>query len=465
MTQKKIGLGSGVAICMGLIVATSCLVSLGQGTGLAGRGFILPLVIVAILNAFVALSFSELHNMMPNATGGLGQYMLVGLGPWASIVSNISAYVLVAFFALSVELAMCGIVLNGLIPFIPAPVFSVFIIVALFIVNLFGVNLFSKVQNVTVALLIGSMFVMGALALMRLGTGAAIPDAAREVAPMRSIGELITLSALAFWLFIGVEFIIPTAKDLRNPRRNVLLSMLLALFILLIVQAVLGVGMSDYVSLTTLQTSDMPHVEFARSLFGKGGEIWMAIVSVLASVSTVNTLLPSNGKILEGMAQEKMVPRVFTRLNKKGVPYVGMLLIVVIVTAMLVTGYVNSNGLINMLLAGSCFWLVSYILTHINVLVLRRRYPNAQRNRKLTFGGIPQILGILGNVYMIWNISSDPEGKIAIYKVFFVMFILLALYAFIWVRAARKTKPFEPMYIGTLNIERGGDLADVKSSL
>ena len=30
---------------------------------------------------------------------------------------------------------------------------------------------------------------------------------------------------LSFWLFIGVEFIIPVAKDLKNPRRDVLLSM------------------------------------------------------------------------------------------------------------------------------------------------------------------------------------------------------------------------------------------------
>jgi amino acid transporter len=348
---------------------------------------------------------------------------------------------------------------------IPAPVFSVFIIVALFVVNLFGVDLFSKVQNVTVALLIGSMFVMGVLALLKLGTGVPIPASAQEAAPMAGFKDLLSLSALAFWLFIGVEFIIPTAKDLRKPKRDVLLSMVLALLVLLVVQAVLGSGMTNYISLGVLQTSDMPHVEFAQGLFGKGGQIWMAIVSVLASVSTVNTLLPSNGKILEGMAQEKMVPKIFAKVNKKNVPYIGMLLIVVIVVAMLVSGYVNSSGLINMLLAGSCFWLVSYILTHINVLVLRRRYPNAQRNKKLTLGGVPQVIGILGNIYMIWNISSDPDGRATIYKIFFVMLLLLAVYAFIWVGSVRKTKPFAPMYIGTLNIDRTRELTDVKSSL
>ncbi|MDR3210036.1 MAG: APC family permease [Oscillospiraceae bacterium] len=463
MTQKKIGLGSGVAICMGLIVATSCLVSLGQGIGLAGRGFILPLAIVVVLNMFIAFSFSELHNMMPKATGGLGQYMLVGLGPWASIVSNISAYVFVAFFALSVELAMCGIVLNGLIPAVPAGVFSIGILAALFIVNLFGVDLFSKVQNVTVTLLIGSMFIMGVLALFKLGSGIAIAAEAMETPPMRGAGELMSLSALAFWLFIGVEFIIPAANDLKNPRRNVLLSMVIALVILFVVQAILGTGMSHYVSLETLRTSDMPHVAFAESLFGKGGAIWMSVVTVLASVSTVNTLLPSTGNILRGMAEEKMAPKIFARANKKNVPYCGMFMIVAVVAALILTGYVNSSGLINLLLAASCFWLVSYVLTHINVLVLRRRYPNAQRNKKLVLAGIPQIIGILGNIYMIWNITSDPGDRLTIYKIFFIMLVLLAVYAFIWVGAVRKTKPFAPMYIGELNIERG--LSEVKTSL
>jgi amino acid transporter len=209
----------------------------------------------------------------------------------------------------------------------------------------------------------------------------------------------------------------------------------------------------------------MPHVLFAERMFGKGGSIWMAIVSVLASVSTVNTILPSTGKILQGMADEKMAPKIFARVTKKDAPIFGMLLIVVIVAGMIISGYVNSNGLITMLLAGSCFWLVSYILTHLNVLVLRKRYPNANRNKKFILLGIPQVVGIVGNIYMIWNISPDMDSKLTIFKVFFIMLAVLAIYAFIWVGAVRKTKPFEPMYIGTLNIDKTRSLPDVKTSL
>jgi amino acid transporter len=463
--RKKLGLGSGVAVCVGLIVATSCLVSLGQGTGLAGKRFILPLAIVVVLNSFIALSFAELHRMMPNVTGGLGQYVLVGLGPWASIVSNISAYVITMIFAMAVEVSMCGIVLNSLIPAVPPMVFSLFILLALLWVNLFGIDIFAKVQNVTVILLIGSMAALGILSLFKLGTGVTIPPEAQTPAPMQTTGELISLSAIAFWLFIGVEFIIPVAKDLRNPRRNVLLSMLIALAILFVVQSVLGSGMTNYVDLATLQGSDMPHIIFAENLLGKGGQVWMAVVTMLASISSLNTVMPSTGRILQGMADENMVPAVFKKLNRRNVPWVGMLLLTVADVMMIATGYVNSSGLINLILAGSCFWLLSYVLTHLNVLVLRKRYPNAGRNKKLVFAGIPQVVGIVGNVYMIWNISSDMESRLMIYKVFFVLFALLALYAFIWVRAVRKMKLFDPAYIGRMNMEKSSDPPEPRTSL
>ena len=39
--NKKLGLPSAIAVTVGLIVASSCLLALGTGIGLAGRGFII----------------------------------------------------------------------------------------------------------------------------------------------------------------------------------------------------------------------------------------------------------------------------------------------------------------------------------------------------------------------------------------------------------------------------------------
>ena len=50
MEEKKLGLGNVVSISVGLVIATSCLVSLGEGAGTLGVTFILAMVIAMLLN-------------------------------------------------------------------------------------------------------------------------------------------------------------------------------------------------------------------------------------------------------------------------------------------------------------------------------------------------------------------------------------------------------------------------------
>ena len=50
MNEKKLGLGNVVSISVGLVVATSCLVSLGNGAGTLGVTFILAMAIAMLLN-------------------------------------------------------------------------------------------------------------------------------------------------------------------------------------------------------------------------------------------------------------------------------------------------------------------------------------------------------------------------------------------------------------------------------
>lgn len=447
----KLGLGSAVAVCVGLIVATSCLLSLGLGMGLSGKAFILPLFVVVFLNAFIAISFAELHQLMPNVDGGVGQYSLVGMGPVASMISNIAAYIITMVLASAVEAAMCGMVLNEFMPTIPAAVISMFVIAALLTVNFFGVDIFSKVQNVVVTLLIGSLAGMGIISFFKLGTGTVITAAEQTAPAIQGVGGVMSLAAIAFWLFIGVEFIIPVAKELKNPKRDVLLSMILALVLLFVVQAILGVGMTNYVTLDDLASAGMPHMVFAEAVLGMPGKIWMGFITILAGISTLNTVLSASARIILGMAEEGMFPKFMAKTNKSGAPIFGLILMAGADALMIITGYTNSTGLTNIILAASCFWLVSYIMTHMNVLILRKRYPNKERNQSLVLGGLPQIIGILGNVYMIWNISSDMPSRLAIYKLSGILFAVLIVYAYAWVVGVMKVKPFAPMDLDKIN--------------
>jgi amino acid transporter len=450
--SKKLGLGSGISICVGLIVATSCLLSLGLGVGLSGRGFIFAMLIVVVLNILLAITFKELYDLMPEVEGGLGQYTLAGLGPVASIVSNLSAYVITNLLAGSVEMLMCGIVLNMVFfPSVPPVAISLIILLFLLVVNYLGVDIFSKIQNIVVVLLIGSLAAIGIISAFKLGTGAVIPAAQQTAPVITGFQGIVSLSALAFWLFIGIEFVIPMAKHMKNPKRDIPLSMIFGLILLFVIQSLLGIGMTNYVALEGLTLSDMPHIIFAENVLGEFGRYWMGIITILAGVSTINTVLGSVTRILSGMAEADMMPKIFSKKNGRGTPFVGLLMMYTIMSLILITGFAGNSGLITLLLAASCFWLTSYILVNITVLVLRRRYPDAQgRNKKLMLGGIPQIIGIAGNIFMIWNIA-EGEARTYIYTIFFVLMVVMTLYALIWVKVIKKAPAFRAPSIDEIN--------------
>jgi amino acid transporter len=452
MSEKKLGLGSAISVCIGLIVATTCLLSLGKGMGLAGNGFIIAMFIVIILNILLALSFSELHSLMPGVDGGLGQYTLVGLGPVPSIVSNLSAYVITNMLAGSVELAMCGMVLKQIFfKQVPAVVISLVILLFLATVNFLGVDIFVKIQNLVVVLLLGSLILIGIISAFKLGTGTVIEAAAQTQPVVTGISGIVSLSALAFWLFIGIEFVIPMSKDLKNPKRDVPLAMILGVLILFGVQSLIGIGMTNYVTLEELMTNEMPHMLFAENVLGTVGSYWMGIITILAGVSTINTVLGSVTRILSGMADAQMMPEIFNKKNKKGTPIAGLILMVLTISTILMTGFANSSGLTNILLAASCFWLTSYILVNITVLVLRKRYPNHEgRNKKLTFAGIPQIICIIGDIFMIWNIA-EGDARIFIYKIFFTLLVVMVAYATIWVKVIKKAPAFKCATLDEIN--------------
>jgi len=441
---RTLGLVSAVATCVGLIVATSCLLSLGNGVGLAGNWFILAMVVVLVFNFCMVLSFRELHWMMPHLEGGLGQYTKVGLGPVFSIISNGSTYLLAMIFAISVEISMCGMVVSQVFfPSVPPAVVSLVIIAFLVLVNYLGVDVFAKVQNVVVTLLIVSLFAMGVLSTLKLGTGQLVDRAAEAAPPIAGIGGAIALSALAFWLFIGIEFVIPVSPHIKNPKRNVGLAMVIGLAIIFTFNALLGNGMGNYVEYAALAESDLPHMIFAEAIYGKAGTVWMAIVTILASISSANTVFGTVPAILAGMAKNDMVPFLFEKKNRFGVPMLGLIVLVAAVVVVIVTGFAETSGLINCLLAASCFWITSYILTCVTTLVLRKRYPkHPGRNDKLRLGGVPQIASIIIGVYMIWNIA-EGDDRILIYKVYALLGAVLVAYALIWVKGVKKQPLFK----------------------
>ena len=441
MEEKKLGLGNVVSISVGLVVATSCLVSLGEGAGTLGITFILAMVIAMLLNMTTIASLSELNALMPNTTGGLAQYTLAALGPFPTLISMVGGYIICNTLSCGVEASIFSFSLADIIGGnIPSIVYTLIMTVIILIANLRGVDMFAKIQDVVAFLLVGSLVVMGFIGMIGMGTGVKINQPAVLEA---DFGSIASMTAVAFWLFIGAEYAIPVSKEVKNAKRNVPLGMMIGLFLIFIMQSIMVLGFHNYVEWGELADSAAPHLLYGYAVLGNAGKIWMMLVGALAVISTQNSTVNSLAVICQGMAKMNMLPKVFAKTNKHKVPWFGQVFVSVSIFIFAYVSDSSADMISFLILAGSVFWMVSYILAHVDVIVFRKRLPRAPRNFKVPCGLLFPIIGIVGTIYMILNISTDPQERLMLWLLTGCSFLILGIYSAIWIKVKMKMKVFK----------------------
>ncbi|MCR5213993.1 MAG: APC family permease [Eubacterium sp.] len=441
--DKKIGLGSVIATGVGLVVASSCLLTLGIGAGSIGTPFIITMTIACLVNIFTLLSIAELNSLMPNLTGGLAQFSLASVGPFITIICMVGGYILCNSLAGSVEGAVFGNTFAEIFKGtgIPAWVFTIILITFLVITNMNGVDVFVKVQDFVAYALIFSLIAMGVLGAFGIGTGEIVEQPEALASDFKSVTGLC---GIAFFLFVGGEYVIPLNKNCKNAKRDIPLGMVISMLIILGMQAFLTMGFKNYTNWDSLSNSTTPQIFYGEALLGPLGRYWMLIITLLAAISSVNTILSSLSYILMGMSKIGLLPEFFQKTNKKGAPYVGILVETGIFVILNVTGLSSTDSISYMISVLAVLWLISYIISNLNVILLRRRLPAAPRNFKTPLGYTVPILGILGSAYMIYSIDPSWEVKLSLYKVVLVTLVLLGIYSFIWIKLRVKRPLFKP---------------------
>ncbi|OUQ70153.1 hypothetical protein B5E53_00580 [Eubacterium sp. An11] len=441
MEEKKLGLGSVISVSVGLVIATSCLVSLGQGAGTVGVIFIVAMIVACLLNMTTIASLSELNALMPNTTGGLAQYTLAALGPFPTLISMVGGYLFCNVLSCGVEASIFAYALGEVIPLpIPTITYTIIVTVVLLIANLNGVDMFAKVQDAVTYLMIASMVIMGIIGVLGLGTGEKVNQ------PMNmttDIPTIVSMTAVAFWLFIGAEYVIPVSKEVRNAKRNVPLGMFLGLGIICVVQSILVLGFHNYTPWAELANSAAPHMLYGENLLGNAGRLWMVFVAALALISSQNSGINGLASICQGMAKMNMMPQCFAKTNKKKVPYVGVWFVSILILIFAFLSNNSSDAISFFILVASVFWMVSYIFAHIDVLILRKRLPKAPRSFKVPLGPLFPCIGIIGTAYMILNISTDPAERNAIWLITILVFLILGIYSVFWIKFKMKMPVFK----------------------
>jgi amino acid transporter len=442
--KPSLGLTALLAVAIGLVVSQGVMVLMLQGAGIAGLGFLIPLALAFVLALTYVLSFAELALMIPRA-GSLSSYTEVALGHFPAILATFSGYVVVAMFALSAELLLLDLIINEVYPgAVPSMLIAYGVLVAFPLLNLLGIDIFARLQSALALIMVVVLLALGLAAVTGSGSEPALSTAiSSDWNPMGA--SVMTLVALAIWGFVGAEFVCPLVEESRRPQRNIPWSMILGVTVIFITIALYCVGALLYVPQDELAGSALPHYLFATALFGEGGKIFLVVAAITATCSTVNTSLAAIPRMLYGMAVNGQAFPQFKLLSKKHqAPWVAVLFVALITGLPVVFMGDDPAAIGLLLLAAAVAWLLAYIICHLDVIALRRRYPDLARPFKTPFYPLPQILGIAGMLVSIYYVSPTPEMTASIFYSAGAVLGLVSIIAVLWIKLVMRKPLFTP---------------------
>jgi amino acid transporter len=218
--------------------------------------------------------------------------------------------------------------------------------------------------------------------------------------------------------FVGLEYSCPLAEELDNPKRDLPLGMFLGLGLIAVPIVLFGMAATRYLPADQLgDPTQLTHMNVAIAMLDDFGKWWMAIVSIGASVSTLNALLAGVPRLLYGMAHTQQVPKPFGYLlPATRAPVVGIVVMALIPILMNVFDAATSATFIELILAGVLGWATAYILIHISLISLRIREPKAVRPFRSPLFPIPQLLGTGLLIWAAVKIFPVPEVRDNIYR-------------------------------------------------
>jgi amino acid transporter len=439
--KKILGYSSLFAATIGGVASQSSFVSLLNGAGTGGAPFFAAILLAFILTLSYVFSYLELSLMMPKA-GGPGTYATVALGHFPSIIIVLAAYVFASPFGVVAELNLLEQIVHTVFPSAFSHI-GLIVLTLLTIFNFMGINIFASVQTTIVYVLIVVTLLVGFSGLNGTGAKGASPaELSYEFGKLDV--SVFNLMVLVLWSFAGLEYVCPLLEESKRPEKNLPKAMISAAFLLLVIYSLIAYAGMRQLTSSQLSDSEIPHALLVNTMFGNTGK-WLIMVFAFTSTScVVNAVIAGIARMMYGMAHHKELPSIFKKLHPRwDTPWVGILFVFLsIAIPMLLLGNSKDLVLISLISAAS-LWLVGYIMAHVDVMVLRKKYRKTRRPFKTPLYPLPQIIGILGMGYAIFKNSPSPDMSIKVYFNTGLMVGIAALYAFFWVRFKMECKLFE----------------------
>jgi len=275
------------------------------------------------------------------------------------------------------------------------------------LVNIFGVRRGAALQNIATWVKFGSIGAFVVLGLM-FGKGswshysASLPATLGAQSFMAGIG--VALIAV-FWAYDGWVYITWVAGEVKDPQRNLPLSLILGLLLVGVVYLAINAVYLYALPMTGIASEEAVAQTAAVSMFSGSVARWLALMIAISCFGAMASCIMSGARVYYAMAEDGVFFRALARVSPRWRTPVASLVLQGIWSAVLAL-----TGSYEQLFTYVMFMMVlSYVLTVAALFVLRHKQPNAPRPYRCT--GYPWLPGLYVILGSIWAINAAVEKK------------------------------------------------------
>ncbi|RKP09781.1 amino acid permease/ SLC12A domain-containing protein, partial [Thamnocephalis sphaerospora] len=416
-------------ISLGGTIGTGLFVASGSTIASAGAGgALLAYALMGVLVYFMMMSLGEMATYMPTA-GSMNTYaarfvdsslgFALGWNYWYSWATT-----------LAVELVAAGLVMQFWLPGVPVWVWSLVVLIIVFALNMISVRGYGeaeywfsliKVLTVIIFIIVGIVVAAGA----GQDAPANFDNYEGSNAFKKGVAGVFGVFLVAGFSFQGTELVGVAAGESSRPRRDVPRAIrqvfwrILLFYVLAIFLIGLLVPNNDPRLLNNDGSISMSPftITFERAGIHVASHIMNAVILTVV-LSAGNSSLYASSRTLYVLAQEGKAPRIFARINSRGVPFFSLLMTAVVGSLAFLCSLFGDSVVYNWLLSLSgVSGFISWLGIAISHWRFRRAYVAQGRSlddlpyRAALYPFAPLFALVLGIVVIIGQGYSAVEGS------------------------------------------------------
>ncbi len=392
--ERSLSLWQITLMSVGVILGAGIYVVIGEAAGLAGNMVWLSFVLAAVVASFTGLSYVELASRFPTAAAEY-TYVEQSFGKrfawvtgWMIIAGSIIGSATVAL---------------GFARYLSAIINTPVITTALIALLIIGLVLFLGVQETaSVTILFTLIEAAGLIIVIFIGLPSFGSVDYTQMA--EGIQGLLQAGVLIFFGYIGFEGITRLANETKQPEKTIPKAILISLVVTTILYILVGLATVSVVHWSDLATSKAPLALVAQQVFGEQSFLALSVIALFSTFNTSLAMLLSGSRIVYGMAEQRGLPQIFTKVNSKTKsPWVA---IIGVVLASLLFLFIGDVATVANLTNFTIF--VVFIIVNATVIFFRYKKPiESGFKTPGSIGKLPilPVLGIVTTLFLLFNVS------------------------------------------------------------